>query len=917
MSLSAGTRLGPYQILGLIGAGGMGEVYQARDTRLDRRVAIKVLPADLSADPDRRARFEREARSIAGSAHPHICTLHDVGEAAGSMFLVMEHLDGDTLAHRLEKGPLAIEQALTIATEIAEALTAAHRQGIVHRDLKPANVMLTKTGAKLLDFGVAKLTGHGEQAATAHLASVPTRASLTGEGVIVGTLQYMAPEQVEGKPADARADLWALGAILYEMVTGKRAFEATSAASLIGAILEREPAPLSTLQPLTPPGIDRLVRQCLAKEPDDRPDTAHDVANDLRWLREASSVGTTAGVRLTRRARVWTTLLVVGGVAVGAGAGWLVSRQAATTAPATQQPLVRFSTSFEPTGQPGEFDAPRLAVAPDGRTLIYVGKGASGGVSQLHLRRMDRLDVVALAGTEGATAPFFSADGGSVAFFAGGLLKKVTLGDGVVETLGDATVIPRTERLGEALAWGGAWAPGDTMFFSAPAAVESPRSLDPASFRGSGLMRVSSSGGSRAEATKLGPGEAVHRWPSLTPDGRVVVYTTSNSTGPGLEEPHIVAESLASGTREVLPVEATYALFAPGGRHLLLVRRGSVMAVAFDADRLNIRGSPVPIMDGVIQASTGAAQLAVSPSALASLQGASETRRLVWVDRQGRVEPIDAPPRLYVHPRLSPDGAKIVVAITEPSNDIWTYDLSRGTLSRVTFEGSNAYPIWTRDSRRIAYVSSRQGHPPNAFWKSADGNGAEERLLTSPNTQVTETWTPDGQTLLFVELRPPPTGWDILTLSLDGPRQPIGFLETTFTDATPQISPTGRFVAHGSTETGIFEIFVHSFPNPKVKVQVSSGGGHEAAWRADERELYFRVGDAMMVADVSTSPELRVGKPRVLFRGPFATIQGKNYDVTPDGQRFLMVRVDEPAAPKGITVVLNWMEDLKSRLLSK
>jgi serine/threonine-protein kinase len=257
------------------------------------------------------------------------------------------------------------------------------------------------------------------------------------------------------------------------------------------------------------------------------------------------------------------------------------------------------------------------------------------------------------------------------------------------------------------------------------------------------------------------------------------------------------------------------------------------------------------------------------------------------------------------------------VAITEPNNDIWTYDLSRGTLSRVTFEGSNAYPIWTRDSRRIAYVSSRQGHPPNAFWKSADGTGAEERLLTSPNTQVTETWTPDGQTLLLVERRPPPTGWDILTLSLDGPRQPTGFLETTFTDATPQISPTGRFVAHGSTETGIFEIFVHSFPNPKVKVQVSNGGGHEAAWRADERELYFRVGDAMMVADVSTSPELRVGKPRVLFRGSFATIQGKNYDVTPDGQRFLMVRVDEPAAPKEITVVLNWMEDLKSRLLSK
>src|SRR5512139_1560466 len=308
MSLAPGTRLGPYEVTALIGAGGMGEVYKAKDTRLDRSVAIKVLPSHVSADADRRARFAREAKTIAGLNHPHICTLHDVGETDGTTYLVMEHLAGETLAQRLEKGQLPLERALTVATEIADALSAAHRQGVIHRDLKPGNVMLTKTGAKLLDFGLAKLKAHGEQPAAASLASAPTRtAPLTSEGTIVGTLHYMAPEQVEGKAADARTDLWALGAILYEMLTGKRAFEGTSAASLIGAILEREPAPVSTLQPLTPPAVDRLVRQCLAKAPDDRPDTAHDVANELRWMREPSGVGALAGVQPRRRRGLRTT----------------------------------------------------------------------------------------------------------------------------------------------------------------------------------------------------------------------------------------------------------------------------------------------------------------------------------------------------------------------------------------------------------------------------------------------------------------------------------------------------------------------------------------------------------------------------------------------------------------------------------
>jgi serine/threonine-protein kinase len=598
--------------------------------------------------------------------------------------------------------------------------------------------------------------------------------------------------------------------------------------------------------------------------------------------------GTDEPAKAVRPSRLWLVTLGAIGLVVGTGLGWMIWRSAATRDSATPA-LVRFGVPFEPTGEPGELAVPRLAVTPDGRTLAYVAK-TPGGVSQLHLRRIDRLDAVALEGTDGATGPFFSSDGKSVAFFAGGL-KKVSVDDGTVQDLGNAQPS------------GGAWAPDNSILLSGLAFTR-------------GLMRIPSSGGSREEVTKLGPGEAVHRWPSLSPDGRVVVYTTSTSGGPGLEGPHIVAQSLVSGKREILPVEATYALFAPGGRHLLLVLGGAVMAVAFDPERLRVTESPVPVMDGVIQSSTGAAQLAVSASTLIFLQGGPETRRLVWVDRKGGIEPIPAPPRLYVHPRLSPDGEKIAVTITEPKNDVWTFDLARETLSLVTYEGNNAYPIWTRDGRRIAYVSTRDGGKPNVFWKSADGTGPEERLLTSPNTQVTETWGPDG-VLVFVELRPPPTNWDILTLALDGPRQPRAFLETRFQETTPQISPSGRFVAHGSNETGRGEIFVHSFPDPQVRVPVSDGGGGQAAWKGDEKELYFRRGDEMMVADVQTEPALSIGKPRVLFGGSFAQIQGKNYDVTADGQRFLMVRTDQAAAPKQISVVLNWMEDVRSRVPAK
>ena len=872
MPLAAGTRLGPYEVLAPIGAGGMGEVYKARDTRLDRTVAIKVLGAARLDDAEWKTRFVREAKAASALNHPHIVTIHDVGVDGDVAFIAMEYVAGRTLHELIGTKGLRLHDALRCLAQVADALSAAHEAGIVHRDLKPANVMVGDNGhVKLLDFGLAKVAQAGpiEQTET---ATAP--ATLTRAGTIVGTAAYMSPEQVSGRPVDRRTDVWAFGCVLYEALCGVRAFDAPSSVEILAKILQAEPD-LGLLPAGTPATVRQLIRTCLQKDPEHR----------LRYLdpallRAPDTAPEPIAPRRTRSKVAWAVLLL----AAGAVAGWFVS---STVSPRpAAPPVVRLGMPLASSERPEAWNFPVVAVAPDGKALVYVSESAGAG--QLYLRRMDRVDATPIAGTEGALSPFFSPDGGAVGFYAGGALKKVSLGDGVVSTLCKTTG-----------AYGGAWLKsGDIVLgaFSGP------------------LRRVSASGGTPEPLTVLAAGEAAHRWPAISLDGATVVYTTSNSTGPGLEEPRLVAQSLTSGRREFLTAEGTYALFAGDDNHLLVMQGGVATAVAFDASRLRTSGSQVPFIEGVMQSSTGAAQIGRSPSVLTYLRGALETRRLVWVDRQGRVEPLDAPPRLYVHPRLSPDGRRIAVATTETKNDIWIYDIARSALSRLTVEGSNAYPIWTPDGTKVAYVSSQEGRPPNVFWKPADGSGAAERLITSPRTQVTESWTPDGQTLFFVELRPQATGWDILTLPLGGSRQPVGFLETPFLDGTPQISPTGRYLAYVSTESGAGQVHVRSFPNPGIAVQVSTNGGGQAAWRGDEKELFFRSGNRMMVAPVTTAPQFSVGKPTVLFTGQFATIQGKNYDVTRDGQRFLMVRADEPPAPKEITVVLNWMQDLRTRV---
>jgi eukaryotic-like serine/threonine-protein kinase len=881
-----GRTISHYEITSKLGEGGMGVVYKATDTRLGRVVAIKILGPASSGDADRKRRFIQEAKAASALNHPNIVTVYEIDTADDLDFIAMEYLPGHTLEERIGNRGLPLGEAVRYLTQIADALYAAHGAGIVHRDLKPANIAVGDNGiVKLLDFGVAKLL---EPSAVADSAATVTAVAVTQARTIVGTPAYMSPEQARGSPVDQRTDIWAFGCVAYECLTGRRAFDGRSQAEVLAKVLESEPD-FGAVPATTPVPLLQVIRACLRK----------DATHRLRSVDPALLEMSSEPVDLTKTPhKAQTAAVAVAAVLTLTVGVWLLAR--VTKARNVETVVTRLSMPYESVPSAREWDWPVLAVAPDSSSIVYVSS-AGDGRQRLYFRRRDRAAAVMLGGTEGAVSPFFSPDSASVGFFANGNLKKVSVPDGMVQTLWPADP-----------AYGGAWSSNNTILFTGAAnqALVGARSVGGA--RPNGLLRISSSGGSPEPATAIVGGEAQHRWPALSPDGTVVVFVTSNSTGPGLEEPRVIAHSFVSGNRVTLPIEATFARFAPDGRSLLVVRGGTLFSVPFDPTTLTTTGTPTPVLEGVMQASTGAAQLDISPALLAYLNGEAETRRLVWVDRQGNVTPLDAPPRLYVHPRLSPDENTIAVTITEPRNDIWTYDIQRGTLTPLTSEGSSAYPIWAPDGKRITYVASRDGLPPNVYWKAADGTGAEQRLVRSENTQVTETWLRDGSRLVFVERRPGPTGWDILTVPMTGARTPEVFLETRYCDCTPQISPTGRYVAHTSDESGRNEIHIRSFPEPRIKLPVSARGGAGAAWRGDERELYYMSSDGMMAVPVSPGPPLVVGKPSELFRGEFARLQGKNYDVTRDGRRFLMVQTVGRERPKVVSVVLNWLADIEA-----
>ena len=877
-----GERLGPYEVLSAIAAGGMGEVYKARDTRLNRIVAIKVLPEQFANRAELRQRFEREARTIASLNHAHICTLYDVGQQDGTDYLVMEYLEGETLAERLKKGALPLEQVLKYAIEIADALDKAHRKGITHRDLKPGNIMLTKSGAKLLDFGLAKFQREGSSATPVSEQATEEEA-ITGEGVLVGTLRYMVPEQIEGKAVDARTDIFAFGVVVYEMATGKRAFDGKSQASVMAKILEAEPAPMTTLQPMTPPALDRLVKRCLAKDPDERWQSARDICEQLRWISDAGSQAGVAAPVLGRknrlRAALWAgaagALCIMVGLAV-----WFLK-------PTAPKDVTRFVMSLPPDQvlDVGGPIRPAIAISPDGKRMVYVGI-QSDNARQLYIRTMDGLQARPISGTEGARCPFFSPDGQWVGFSAGGMLKKVPLSGGpAVSLAGD---------VGSAGASGASWGSQGIIAFS-------PERTGP-------ILEISDGGGSPQPLTHLAETEADHGSPQLLPRGSGLLFVYSAALTPTAPST-LAAQSLPAGERrDLVQVQGvTIPSYASTG-HLVYGQGTNLMAVPFDPQRLALAGASVPVVEGVLPMQFSFS----STGTLVYIPGSTRRSKLVWMDRKGTEQTVPAPPHNYVMPRVSPDGKRIAAGIEEEDNQVWVYDLGRDTLTRLTFEGtSNVDPVWTPDGKKIVF----KGIQNRLFWQPADGSAPAEELTKSEllTNNIPSSFSQDGQVLAFVGNDP---GFTLYTLPLKEGKPQL-FLRTPTRQTAPRFSPDGRYIAYTADESGRAEIYVRPYPGPGGKWQVSTEGGGEPVWNPNGRELFYRNGNKMMAVNVTTQGAFSAGRPKVLFEGSYVPTPRSlpDYDVAPDGQHFLMLKSGEQSqAAAQINVVLNWFEELKQKV---
>ena len=880
MTIPVGQRLGPYEILSAIGAGGMGEVYRARDTRLDRTVAVKILPDHLSNRAELRERFEREARTIASLNHAHICTLYDIGHQDGTDYLVMEYLEGETLAERLKKGPLPIAQVLQYAIEISDALDKAHRKGITHRDLKPGNIMLTKSGPKLLDFGLAKLKQEVAPA-NVQLSQLPTANDpLTAQGTIVGTLQYMAPEQLEGKESDARTDIFAFGVVVYETATGKKAFEGKSQASLIAKILETDPPPMTSLRPMTPPALDRVVKKCLAKESEKRWQDASDLCDELKWIAEGGSQqGLPTPKRESRERVAWAMAAVALAAALVLSVPALMHlREAPTDAPEMRTEIVTPSTS----------DLVSFALSPDGRQIVFVASG--DGPSRLWLRRLDSTETKPLSGTEGATYPFWSPDSRSVGFFSGGSLKRVDIGGGSPQTL--------TASSGR----GGTWSPDATILFGLTAA--------------SPLSRIPASGGELVAVTKLGK-QSSHRFPQFLPGGRQFLFYAQATP----ETSGVYLGSLDSSQTKFLVASDTAGAYAPNG-WVLFIRGGTLLAQRLDLGRKELTGDPVTVADQVsYNAGIFDGAFSVSTSGLVAYRsGSVGQHQLVWFDRTGKMlGAMGVPDSSVSSPRLSPDGRRAAVFRTVQANmDIWLLDATRTT--RFTFDSSrHLYPLWSPDGNRIVFDSNRKGRR-DLYIKASNGAGSEELLLETEQDKTATDWSRDGRFLLYNSLDPQ-TSRDIWVLPMEGDRKPFVFVNTRFDERAAQFSPDGHWVAYISNESGRFEVYVRPFSGTSSEVasgqwQVSTFGGGAPRWRLDGRELYYIApDDKLMAAPIRTSgATLEPGTPVALFQtriygGGNDPGIGIQYDVSGDG-RFLIDTVKEDAT-SSITLLQNWAPGLK------
>jgi len=896
MTLPAGTRLGPYEILSPIGAGGMGEVYRAKDTRLDRTVAIKVLLAGVADNAEARKRFEREARAISSLNHPYICMLHDVGRHDGIDFLVMEYLEGETLAARLSKGPLPIEQALQYAIWIADALAAAHRGGVVHRDLKPANVMLTRSGAKLMDFGLAKSRIYDAGPVGADSLRSTVEQPLTQKGTILGTLQYMAPEQLEGKESDARADIFAFGAVLYEMLTGCKAFAGETQATVIGAILYGAPTPLSDLQPRTPPALDRVVNACLAKDPDERWHTAHDLKLQLQWIELGRPAeGASAGGRNPRERALWAAATVL--LLVATAAAWIFLRRSAieeplrlTVAPPPGESLV-FSTN-----QGG------IAISPDGRTLAFVA--TSQGAPMVWLRRLDSLAAKPLAGTEGGYYPFWSPDGRFLGFFAGGKLKKIEIRGGLPQALADA---PEGR--------GGTWNRDGVILFSP--------GFGPVS-------SISAAGGAPVAVTSLDAGrqDARHTWPSFLPDGRHFLYLAD---GPHREDGGIFVGSLDGGGTQKparLVAASSNAFYTPpqNGRagYLLYAMDRTLTAQAFDAGRLQLDGDPISVAeDAAYLPNIQLENFSLSQTGLLVYGPKRSLPQVTWVGRDGKPLGGLGAPGDFHFLSLSPDQTKVAVVAVDGAGHValWMMDASRGTSSRLSVDLSRALaPRWSPDGKEIAFSHLQEPSEKwNIFHQAVSGAKAAERLTKSENVQILDDWSGDGGFLVYSE-QDPATRSDLWVLPLSGERKPFAYLATPFNERHGRFAPAGaggapRWLAYTSDETGRDEIYVQSFPAAGTKVRISANGGVQPRWRRDGKELFYLAADgAIMSAGINmTASAFQAETPVTLCtppRAPLPAIFASVFEVSADGRRFLILAPSTADAP-GINVVVNWAAGLK------
>ena len=876
MTLAAGSRLGPYEILAPLGAGGMGEVYKAKDSRLDRTVAVKVLPEHLSSSEEMRQRFEREAKAISQLSHPNICALYDVGSQDGVEYLVMELLEGETLAARVLKGALPLDQTLSYGVQIADALDKAHRQGIVHRDLKPGNIMLTKSGVKLLDFGLAKAMAPAtQQSGLTSLPTVATPHNLTQTGTILGTFQYMAPEQLEGAEADARSDIFALGAVLFEMATGQKAFHGKSQASLIGSILKEEPPAVSSVAPMTPPALDRVIKTCLAKDPENRFQTAHDVKLQLQWIAEGGSqAGLPAPVVARRKNREKLAWAVAGAALVAAfafGVGFV------RRAPAPR-PMVRFDIPT-PEGITA-IDAPRIS--PNGRYLAFNATDSSGK-ARIYVRPLNTLVAQPLAGTEGTQRPFWSPDSRFLGFIAEGKLKKIEVTGGPAQKICDAPT-----------GADGSWSPQGVILFDG-------RATDP-------IYRVSAAGGTPVIAAKADPArkETTAAWPEFLPDGRHFLYMV---TAEKAENNSYRIGSLDSTESKALASAQTLVTYAPPG-YLLFVRDKTLVAQPFDAKALKTTGEPIPLAEQIGTNALGLARFSVSREGTLVYRTGESGDRLVWVDRTGReIETVGDPGELH-NPAFSPGGDRLAYDVADPRSgraDIWVRDLKRGVASRLTFGKADSFaPLWSPDGRTIVFTQGQ-----DLFEKAADGQGEEKLLFKSDELKVVSDWSRDGHTLAF-QSRAKETNWDVWVLAMSGEQKPTAFVKSPFSDSQPRFSPDGRYLAYQSNESGRFEVYMQSFPGPGGKWQISTGGGVEAHWRADGKELYYRSPDQkLMTVEIQAGPSFSAGVPQAAFLGRFEAGTARNrYLPAPDGKRFLTVAPLGREAMTPTTVVLNWFAEL-------